>query len=192
MSLEVSRIPGRRAAAVLAAVVLSVSPTTIFAQSPPAPQTATCDTPPSSASAINANSGTLSTTCAPTIPQAVVTPISPLPGSVPQAGTDSQTVASSAMFGAVRGEVATCQNSAEQPAAGVTVQAEGTSATTLTNEDGDFSLTQVPAPAVYTIAASSGDSTTDRQHVPVAPGETIDIGMLQFGAGIYGCGNEDQ
>jgi hypothetical protein len=98
----------------------------------------------------------------------------------------------SAMFGTVKGSVTTCQSGAEQPLTEVIVKAQGTSASAVTDEGGEFALSEVPAPGTYTIAVSDGGITAARMYVPVAPGETIDIGTLELGADpAAGCGDED-
>jgi len=74
----------------------------------------------------------------------------------------------------------------------VTVQASGTNVSGETDEDGAFALTEIPAPGTYTISVSDGGGTAARQYVPVAPGETIDVGTLEIGASLMGCGDEDQ
>jgi hypothetical protein len=96
------------------------------------------------------------------------------------------------LFGTVVGAVTTCSNGTEQPANLVTVDAQGTQASVLTAEDGSFALSEVPAPGVYSISVSDGGSTATRMYVPVAPGETIDVGTLELGATPMGCGDEDQ
>ncbi|MBV9579618.1 MAG: carboxypeptidase regulatory-like domain-containing protein [Chloroflexi bacterium] len=108
------------------------------------------------------------------------------------AGVSVPATAASDLFGTVVGNVTTCQNGAEQPASLVGVQANGTNADGMTNEDGLFQLTQIPAPGMYTISATDSGNTATRMYVPVAPGETIDIGTLELGAGATGCGDEDQ
>jgi len=114
--------------------------------------------------------------------------------SVPNApaGASATSNASVAPFGTVMGSVSTCQDGAEQPASLVTVEVDGTTASAETGEDGSFLLTSVPAPGVYTLSVSDGGNTATRMDVPVAPGETIDIGTLELGTGALGCGDEDQ
>jgi len=69
------------------------------------------------------------------------------------------------------------------------VQVQGTSATGTTDLNGVFAVLQVPAPGTYTVSVSDGGQTATRMYVPVAPGETIDIGPLQLGADVTsGCG----
>ena len=85
------------------------------------------------------------------------------------------------LFGTVVGNVTNCQGGVEEPVTLVTVQVQGTSATGITDMDGAFEVSQIPAPGTYTVSVTVGGQTVSRLYVPVAPGETIDIGTLQTG-----------
>jgi hypothetical protein len=138
----------------------------------------------------NTNPGTLPETCAAAMPNVFVTPESPLTGGGALSAQANPAVQENALFGTVIGEISVCQNGAQQPLTGVTVTAQGTQAATTSDSLGAFSLGRIPAPGVYTITASNGGSNATRQYVPVAPGETIDIGTLEFGVDLNGCADE--
>ncbi|HEY1297106.1 MAG TPA: carboxypeptidase regulatory-like domain-containing protein [Chloroflexota bacterium] len=138
---------------------------------------------------INTNPGVIPANCA----GSSIAPISipnVLTGVTP--GENKPVTAAVDLFGTVVGSVSNCQNGAQQPASLVIVQASGTTASTQTDEDGAFLLTEVPAPGTYTISVSDAGATAARQYVPVAPGETIDVGTLELGASLMGCGDDDQ
>jgi hypothetical protein len=139
----------------------------------------------SSLNTINTNPGVVPENCAGSV--AVNVP-NALNGGTPGA---AQMTTSNDLYGTVVGAVTTCSNGAEQPASLVVVQVDGTQASAETDEDGAFALTEVPAPGTYTISVSDSGSTATRLFVPVAPGETIDIGTLELGAQATGCGDED-
>jgi hypothetical protein len=134
---------------------------------------------------INTNPGTIPSDCSGST--AVAVP-DVLTGGTPGV---TQQVASNDLYGTVVGAVTNCSNGAEQPASLVTVQADGTTASVETDEQGGFSLTQVPAPGTYSISVKDNGNTATRMYVPVAPGETIDVGILELGAPPTGCGDED-
>lgn len=134
---------------------------------------------------INTNPGIVPENCGGSV---AVTVPDVLTGASP--GT-AQMTSSSDLSGTIVGAVTTCSNGAEQPASLVTVQADGTHASVETDEDGAFALTEVPAPGMYTISVSDSGSSASRLYVPVAPGETIDIGTLELGTQATGCGDED-
>jgi Carboxypeptidase regulatory-like domain len=91
--------------------------------------------------------------------------------------------------GLIIGEVARCVNGAEQASAGVSVGVDGGSGSlTRTDSGGQFFLSLPPGQ--YTVVASSADGTASRQYVPVEAGQALDIGILDLGAGIAGCGPE--
>ena len=138
---------------------------------------------------INTNPGVVPSNCAGSSLAPVSIP-NVLTGVTP--GGNQPVTAAVDLFGTVVGSVSNCQNGAQQPASLVTVQASGTSASALTDEDGAFQLTTVPAPGTYTISVSDGGATAARSYVPVAPGETIDVGTLELGASLLGCGDDDQ
>ena len=91
------------------------------------------------------------------------------------------------MVGVVTGEVARCVNGAEQPAAQVAVGVDGGSASLArTDANGQF-LLALPA-GQYTVIATASDGTASRQYVPVEGGQSLDIGVLDIGGGVAGCG----
>lgn len=87
--------------------------------------------------------------------------------------------------GLVEGGVARCVNGAEQPAGGVVVGVDG-GAAVRSDSNGNF-LLMLP-PGMYTVNASAQDGVASRQYVSVDAGATIDIGNLDLGGGISGCG----
>jgi hypothetical protein len=87
--------------------------------------------------------------------------------------------------GLVEGGVARCVNGAEQPAGGVVVGVDG-GAAVRSDSNGNF-LLMLP-PGTYTVNASAQDGVASRQYVSVDAGATIDIGNLDLGGGISGCG----
>jgi hypothetical protein len=137
---------------------------------------------------INTNPGVVPTNCSGSTAVAVPNVLN---GGAPGA-TQVNNVAAN-LFGTVIGSVSNCTNGAEQPAPLVVVQADGTNSSAQTTEDGEFQLTDVPAPGKYTISVSDNGNSASRLYVPVAPGETIDVGTLELGANpTMGCGDEDQ
>lgn len=92
--------------------------------------------------------------------------------------------------GLVTGEVARCVNGAEVAAVSIPVGVDGQGVLTRTDANGLFSLALQPGQ--YTVTATAPDgSTASRQYVPVAAGQQLDIGSLDLGAGIGGCGEPD-
>jgi hypothetical protein len=87
--------------------------------------------------------------------------------------------------GMVEGGVARCVNGAEQPAGGVVVGIDSGPAVR-SDSNGNF-LLMLP-PGTYTVNASAQDGVASRQYVTVDAGATIDIGNLDLGGGISGCG----
>ncbi len=134
---------------------------------------------------INTNPGTIPGNCSGSVAVAVPDVLTGGTAGVTQQMTSND------LFGTVIGAVTNCSNGAEQPASLVTVEADGTEASVETNEDGGFALTQVPAPGTYSISVTDSGNTATRMYVPVAPGETIDVGTLELGASAIGCGDED-
>ena len=141
--------------------------------------------------AINTNPGALPDTCSDTdvlpqpaaAPSATPTVANALPLAKP--GTAPPTP----LFGEIIGSVTACTGGVEQPVSLVTVHVQGTPATGITDLNGAFAVMQVPAPGTYSITVTDGGKTATRMYVPVAPGETIDIGPLQLGADITSaCG----
>jgi hypothetical protein len=147
--------------------------------------------------ALNTNPGVLPDTCTPAdaltapAPTATATTAAAAPAAsaTPLAPKPATNAVAVPLFATVIGSVSTCRGGVEQPVTMVTVHVQGTSATGITDLDGVFAVSQVPAPGTYTISVSDGGQTATRQYVPVAPGETIDIGPLLIGADIAaGCG----
>jgi hypothetical protein len=145
--------------------------------------------------AINTNPGALPDTCSqddllpqPTVaPSATATLVPSVANSLPLA--KPATAPPTPLFAEIVGTVTACTGGVEQPVSMVTVKVQGTSATGITDLNGVFAVMQVPAPATYSISVSDGGQTATRMYVPVAPGETIDIGPLQLGADVTsGCG----
>ncbi len=91
-------------------------------------------------------------------------------------------------LGVLVGEVALCTNNQETPAANVAVGVDGGQADLArTDSKGEFSINL--APGQYTVVATADDGTTaSRFGVPVQSGQTLDIGILDLGAGVTGCG----
>ena len=133
------------------------------------------------ANTINTNPGVLPDTCS--VGDALPTlGATPAPTSATAPALPAPKVGSNAvLFGTIVGDVTNCQGGVEEPVTMVTVQVQGTSAAGITDLDGAFQVTQVPAPGTYTVSVSVGGQTVSRMYVPVAPGETIDIGTLQMG-----------
>src|ERR1700722_12849162 len=98
--------------------------------------------------------------------------------------------APTASYGTLTGEIARCANGAEAPAVMVNVGVSGVNpALAKTDPNGNFSLALQPGQ--YTITAQADDGTTaSRPGVPVQAGQTLDIGVLDLGVGIFGCGND--
>jgi hypothetical protein len=89
--------------------------------------------------------------------------------------------------GIVTGEVAHCLNGAEIPTPQVSVGVEGGSASLVRTDSNGVFLLALP-PGQYTIIATASDGTASRQYVPVETGQTLDIGVLDIGGGVAGCG----
>jgi Carboxypeptidase regulatory-like domain len=133
------------------------------------------------ANTINTNPGTLPDTCSQGDALSPLT-ANPAPTPSPVSVMPAPKVSSNAtLFGTIVGSVTTCQGGIEQPVTLVTVQVAGTSATATTDLDGTFQIAQVPAPGTYTVTVTAGGQTASRMYVPVAPGESIDIGVLEVG-----------
>lgn len=95
--------------------------------------------------------------------------------------------------GLVEGAVARCINGVETPAPNVDVGIEGgSSKLARTGDDGGFFLSLPPG--TYTITATAPDGFASRPYVPVEAGSgfPIDIGILDIGGGVAGCGLPDQ
>lgn len=133
--------------------------------------------------ALNTNPGALPVTCS----QADLVPQPAVANSLPLA--KPATAPPTPLFAEIVGTVTACTGGVEQPVSMVTVHVQGTSATALSDLNGAFAVMQVPAPGTYSISVSDGGQTATRMYVPVAPGETIDIGPLQLGADVTSnCG----
>jgi hypothetical protein len=92
--------------------------------------------------------------------------------------------------GIVIGEVDRCVNNNETPAAGVSVGiAEGSASLVMTDAQGQFIMRLVEGQ--YTVVASAADGTSAmRYSVVVTSGDALDIGSLDLGMGIGGCGDD--
>ena len=94
--------------------------------------------------------------------------------------------------GTVVGRVVWCdqETAMQRPATNTLVVAEGTFAGTRTDDNGEFTLHDVPAQGDQIIEALSDDEqiTATRHNVPVAADRTLDIGVLELGApSLTGC-----
>src|ERR1700738_800147 len=89
--------------------------------------------------------------------------------------------------GIVTGEVARCVNGAEQPAAQVAIGVEGGGASLVRTDSGGEFFLPLP-PGQYTVIATANDGTASRQYIPVEAGQSVDIGVLDIGGGVAGCG----
>ena len=89
--------------------------------------------------------------------------------------------------GLVEGAVMRCVNGAETPAIGVAVGVEGGSAQITKTDDGGGFFLSLPA-GTYTVTATASDGFASRPFVPVEQGQTLDIGILDIGGGVAGCG----
>jgi hypothetical protein len=137
------------------------------------------------ANTVNTNPGVLPQTC--TAPELALPTVSTAPSAPPTLGKPD--TAPAPLFGVILGTVTRCEGGADEPVSMLTVTALGTSASGITDLDGMFAIPQVPAPGTYTVQVSDQGVTAQRMYVPVAPGETIDIGTLQMGADAFaGCG----
>jgi hypothetical protein len=147
---------------------------------------------PGAADSVNTNPGVLPDSCAPSdIGSIQLDPTATLTAGQQVQPPHPVVASPSTLFATVVGSVSSCQNGVEQPLTQATVQVQGTSATGQSNQDGAFSIGGIPAPGTYTVTVSDSGNTATRQYVPVAPGETIDIGVLQLGADLsLGCGDE--
>jgi len=91
--------------------------------------------------------------------------------------------------GLIQGAVARCVNGVETPASNVDVGIEGgSSRLARTGDDGGFFLSLPPG--TYTITATAPDGFASRPYVPVEAGSglPLDIGILDIGGGVAGCG----
>ncbi len=93
--------------------------------------------------------------------------------------------------GVILGEVDRCNGGNETPAPGVSVGIDGGPAKlAMTDSTGEFVLNV--AAGTYTVIATADDgSTASRQYVPVEGGISIDIGVIDLGGGVTGCGGFD-
>jgi carboxypeptidase family protein len=91
--------------------------------------------------------------------------------------------------GLIVGEVARCVNGAEQAAAQVSVGVEGGGSSLVrTDAGGQFFLSLPPGQYTITATAPDGSVSASRQYVPVEAGQALDIGILDLGGGVAGCG----
>ena len=93
-------------------------------------------------------------------------------------------------FGLVQGQVARCVNGAEVPAKNVAVGVDGGSSQLARTDDNGLFLISLPA-GQYTVIATADDGAATRPYVPVEVGELLDIGILDIGGGLAGCGTGD-
>jgi hypothetical protein len=89
--------------------------------------------------------------------------------------------------GLIVGQVARCVNGAEEPAANVAVGIDGGGSSLSRSDSGGEFFLSLP-PGQYTVTATGPDGSASRQYVPVEAGQSLDIGILDLGAGIAGCG----
>jgi hypothetical protein len=90
--------------------------------------------------------------------------------------------------GLIIGMVARCINGVETPAPQVSVGVEGGSASLAKTDSAGLFFLALPA-GQYTVVAAGDDGTTaNRYYVPVESGQALDIGVLDLGAGLAGCG----
>lgn len=93
----------------------------------------------------------------------------------------------SATAGVIIGMVARCATGLEQPAAQVAVGVDGGSGTLArTDAAGQFAIALPPGQ--YTVVATAADGNATRPYVPVEAGAALDIGVLDIGGGVAGCG----
>lgn len=97
--------------------------------------------------------------------------------------------------GTVVGRVVWCDQdtATERPATNTLVVAEGTFVGTRTDDNGEFTLHDVPAQPGQIIEALSDDEQimATRHNVPVAADRTLDIGVLELGApALSGCASQ--
>ncbi len=93
--------------------------------------------------------------------------------------------------GIIEGMVARCVNGVETPARAIAVGVEGGSPQLARTDDTGGFLLALP-PGQYTITATAADGFASRPYVPVEVGETLDIGILDIGGGVAGCGLADE
>jgi hypothetical protein len=93
-----------------------------------------------------------------------------------------------ATTGTVVGEVDRCTNGQDIPALGVSVGVQGGS-TNMAQTDANGQFTIALAPGEYTVVATADDgSSVNRQYVPVAVDQSVDIGVLELNTTVLGCG----
>jgi hypothetical protein len=88
--------------------------------------------------------------------------------------------------GLLEGAVIRCVNGAQQPAVGAAVGVEGGSLTAKTDQDGHFFLALPPGQ--WTVVAVTSDGSASRPYVPVESNQLLEIGVLEIGGGMAGCG----
>jgi hypothetical protein len=88
--------------------------------------------------------------------------------------------------GLLEGAVVRCVNGAQQPAVGAAVGVEGGSLSAKSDQDGHFFLALPPGQ--WTVVAVTGDGSASRPYVPVESNQLLDIGVLEIGGGMAGCG----
>ena len=103
-----------------------------------------------------------------------------------QGGTDQ----SIANFGLIEGQVERCINGVETPAKNVFIGIDGGSTQLARSDDNGLFLLSLP-PGQYTVIATAEDGAATRPYVPVEVGEALDIGILDIGGGLAGCGTAE-
>jgi len=123
-----------------------------------------------------------------TTPRLCATALALALGLAVQASASAQTAAPSGDdAGLLTGQVARCVNGAELPAGQVAIGVDGGGGSLArTDSSGEFFLTLPPGQ--YTVIATASDGTASRQYVPVESGQALDIGILDIGGGVAGCG----
>jgi hypothetical protein len=109
--------------------------------------------------------------------------------SIPMAAAQQQVPPDG--LGEVTGEVARCAGSLELPAPDATVGVQN-GQTDMAHADGTGSFSIALTPGEYNIVATAADGSTTalRDNVPVVADQVLDIGILDLGAGIVGCGDD--
>jgi hypothetical protein len=103
---------------------------------------------------------------------------------------EAQAQSPPAGLGEVTGQVARCAGSLEVPAPDANVGVQD-GQTDMARSDPAGSFAMALPPGEYTIVASAADGTTAlRENVPVSADQTLDIGILDLGASLMGCGGD--
>lgn len=92
----------------------------------------------------------------------------------------------------VTGEVDRCTNNQTVPLADAQVTADGSGFTARSDTRGEFTLSGLKAPGVYTITVNGGSAGIgSRPGIPVQPNQVLDIGQVLIGS-VFGCGDDTQ